>query len=170
MADQRAFKIRLTLVVCTVVFAADRVTKELARAFLADGEPEAIRVLKGVFYLRWSTNPAGFFGALEGIGEAARPAFFLLSTALFAGFLVYLLSRSSRSDELQALTLILGGVLGNGVDRLLYGHVIDCAFLVVPRRTSFNIADLAIFVGIVWMVVISLVGRARAKPGEESRA
>jgi signal peptidase II len=153
-------KLLSALAVSAAIFAADRTTKELARAFLAKGGgDDAIRVIEGVFYLRWSTNSAGFFGFLDVLPAGLRPVVFLAGTAAMVAFLVYLLRRAPLEPpgERHALSLVLAGALGNGFDRAVYGHVIDCVFVRVGEdfaRSSWNLADLAIAAGLVWMVVI----------------
>jgi signal peptidase II len=150
----RSKKWRLVLAVCVSLFAADRLTKEVTRYYLEDAG-YGVRVLRGFLYVRWDTNDAGFLDALEQIPPHVSVWVFVIASAAFAAFLVHLLRVRTNDAEIQAISLTLGGVLGNGFDRVVYGHVIDCALLVSPWRTSFNIADIAIFVGITWLILIN---------------
>ncbi|MBN1608733.1 MAG: signal peptidase II [Polyangiaceae bacterium] len=170
---------KVLLWVTSVVFVVDRVTKELARAFLAHNKgEEAIRVIKGVLYLRWSSNSAGFFGFLDELPEPWRPVLFGLATFVFGGLVIYFVAKSKGlPNEPQALSLVLAGIVGNGFDRLVYGHVIDGVYAVLPWglwSASFNLADLAMFVGIVWTILMhvalrsSVRSRAEDGPADES--
>ncbi len=155
-------------IVSVVVFAADRLSKELVWNYVPMGERGAVRLLRGVLYARANRNQAGFLDALEGAQAPASTWVFLGGSLLFALFVGWLIHRSRQSGEAQALSLVLAGVLGNGFDRAVHGHVIDCALLVTPVRVSFNVADLAIFVGIVWTIGYHL--RSPRKPVENSES
>ncbi len=121
--------------------------------------------LTSFFNLVLVYNPGAAFSFLAQAGGWQRWAFIALGIAA-ALFITYLLKRhSSQKLFCTALSLILGGALGNVVDRLLYGHVID--FLDFHFRgwhwPAFNVADSAITCGAILLIIDELrrVRRAR---------
>ncbi len=121
--------------------------------------------LTSFFNLVLVYNPGAAFSFLAKAGGWQRWAFIALGIAA-ALFITYLLKRHSGQKLFcTALSLILGGALGNVVDRLLYGHVID--FLDFHLRgwhwPAFNVADSAITCGAILLIIDELrrVRRAR---------
>ena len=135
------------------VIALDQVTKFLVSRFLELYERvEVLPVLD--FTLLHNTGAA--FSMLAGAGGWQRWFFIILGSAVSL-MLVTWLWRSPRGEKLLplALALILGGALGNVVDRVLHGYVID--FIHAHWGSSyfpaFNVADSAITVGAALLIV-----------------
>jgi signal peptidase II len=103
-------------------------------------------------------NEGGLFGLLGG----AAPLFALASLVVIGGIVVYGLRTVGRTSPLLTLTLglLLGGAVGNLVDRLRFGHVIDFVDMGIGawRWYTFNVADAAISTAIVGLIVIGVVG------------
>lgn len=124
---------------------ADQLTKAWAVAALSDGP---VRLLGDAVQLRLTRNPGGAFSLLTG----ATPVL-----ALIAVVMVVVIVRTTRRTTdpwlAMALGLVLGGAVGNLVDRLfrypgfLRGEVVD--FVKLPYWPTFNLADSAITVGVV---------------------
>lgn len=139
-----------------LIVILDQVTKVMAEASMSYGQ--RISVLP-VFDFTLLYNPGAAFSFL-----ANQPGwqrwFFTLVALLAIAFILYMM-RKHRSDTrfLLALTLILGGAVGNLIDRVLYGHVID--FLLFYWDTwhypAFNLADSAITVGAVLLIADELL-------------
>lgn len=138
----------LTLLFATV--GLDRITKVIARDRLESAPP--ISLFGGIVRLDYVENPGAFLGLGSGLSETTR---FWIFSVLVGGFLVglflyVLINRHLSVIEVAAFSLILGGGLGNLIDRVLYDYVID--FLVVGigrlRTGVFNVADLAITAGV----------------------
>ncbi|MDC4203726.1 MAG: signal peptidase II [Candidatus Manganitrophus sp.] len=128
----------------------DRITKVIARDRLESAPP--ISLFGGIVRLDYVENPGAFLGLGSGLSETTR---FWIFSILVGGFLVglflyVLINRRLSVIEVAAFSLILGGGLGNLIDRVLYHYVID--FLVVGigrlRTGVFNVADLAITAGV----------------------
>lgn len=143
-----------------IVIALDLITKQLAENFLSYGQPVPILP---VFDLTLLYNPGAAFSFLAGEDGWQRWFF----TAIAVGVSIMLISwlhKLPRNNKWMAvaLTLILGGALGNLFDRLVYGHVID--FISIHWGNSyfpaFNIADSAITVGAI-MLGLDVVFEAR---------
>ncbi len=118
-------------------------------------------------------NKGGAWGLLQGTPESIRRPFFLLVSALAIGFIVTLFSRlQPRQRALRwGLPLVLGGALGNVFDRIRYGFVIDFIDVHVMYQgkdhhwPTFNVADIAICVGVGLMAIDMFVSkRGKAEP------
>ncbi|HEU4664172.1 MAG TPA: signal peptidase II [Dokdonella sp.] len=156
------------LALSLLVIALDQLTKHIALVELRPYEPHA--VIPGLLNWTLAFNPGAAFSFLAGESGWQRWLFTALAigvSALLAGWL----SRMPRSDWRNALplSLIIGGALGNLVDRLRFGHVTD--FVQVYWRDwsfpAFNVADSAISVGAVLLVLFGFVlgGKAAGKVG-----
>ena len=140
----------LWLTALTVVL--DQLTKKLAEAELILHQPLAVFPS---FNLTLMYNKGAAFSFLSNAGGWQRPFFVVLST-LVSLFLIFWLRQISRDEEQKhntliqiAISLILGGAIGNLIDRALYGQVTD--FIQVYYASyffpAFNIADSAITLG-----------------------
>lgn len=126
--------------------AADLATKALVEATL--NPFEARPVVDGLFNLVHARNPGAAFGILAGSPGLRVPLFIGITLLALAG-IVWLYVKTERRLEGLGLALVFGGALGNLVDRVRYGEVVD--FLDVYWGTyhwpAFNVADSAIVVG-----------------------
>ena len=118
--------------------------------------------------LRYAENPGAAFGLFRRLPAGARgPLFHLVSIgAVVLITLYYLRLRGTREERwaLVGLPLVLGGALGNWVDRLARGFVIDfieAHWKAVYTWPSFNVADSAIVVGVLLLLVDGMVRRDR---------
>ena len=121
--------------------------------------------MTGFFNLVLTYNTGAAFSFLAGAGGWQDE--FLTAVGLGASaFILYLLSRHGQQRLFSlALALILGGAIGNVIDRIVYGHVID--FLDVHWHgwhwPAFNVADSAIVCGATLLIVDELARVRRAK-------
>jgi signal peptidase II len=111
---------------------------------------QSIPVIPGIFHLTLVHNKGAAFGLLKG-----QLSLFIFTSVLAVFLIVFTLkdNKQARSNR-AALALILAGALGNLVDRLFYGHVID--FLDFRVWPVFNVADSAITVGAIllgWFIL-----------------
>jgi signal peptidase II len=143
----------LVLVVLGVV-GLDQVTK----AWVVHALPlyDSIAVIPGLLNLTHVQNPGGAFGFLAGEQGAVRRVIFLGASAL-AIVLIFLYYRQTPRGYpwlTAALALIMGGAVGNLVDRLRLGRVIDFidAYLGNLHWPAFNVADSAITIGMTIVV------------------
>jgi len=147
------------------LIVADQATKLLALSGLALHDP--VPVLEG--WLNWTLtyNYGAAFSFLSDASGWQRWFFSVLAVAISA-LLAAWLARLPRGDWRQALpfALIIGGALGNLVDRLRFGYVVD--FIDVYRGDwhwpAFNVADSAISVGAVLLVLFSFRGNRSPAP------
>jgi len=129
---------------------------------------ESIVVLP-VFDLTYLRNTGAAFSFLAGAGGWQRWFFTLLAAAVSVGIVVWLRGVHARAQAWLAagLALILGGALGNVVDRLRLGYVIDFVHLHWQGRyfPAFNVADAAITVGAACVIIDALLETRRARAG-----
>jgi signal peptidase II len=101
-------------------------------------------------------------GGIFGLFDAAAPILGLLSVAIIAGIAWYEWRHGAAAGPLVTvgLGLLLGGALGNLIDRARFGHVIDYVDVGLgsARFYAFNVADAAISVGIVLLIAAALLG------------
>jgi signal peptidase II len=133
-----------------VVFL-DQVTKAIVAARIP--LHETIPVIRGFFDLTHVRNTGAAFGLFASFSSPARATFLtLVSGAVFLAVLAWALTSAATLTRLQlALALVLGGAVGNLVDRVRFQSVTDFLRFYVDRWEwpSFNVADSAISVGVV---------------------
>lgn len=124
---------------------------------------EAVNVIPGLFDLVHVRNRGMAFGIFNDAGSGFAPLFLILSTLGVAAVIIFWIWKSREKDSITAfgLSLILGGAMGNLVDRIRVGEVIDFLDFYVGSYhwPAFNVADSAITVGTLW-VAIRLFRRA----------
>ncbi|HVJ62191.1 MAG TPA: signal peptidase II [Tahibacter sp.] len=156
------------LVLSAVIIALDQWTKQIALAHLVEGMPQP--VIPGVLNWTLAFNTGAAFSFLADAGGWQRWGFGVLALGV-SSLLAVWLARTPRGDWPTAvpLALVIGGALGNMIDRLLHGHVVDFIqtyYWAGKEFPAFNVADSAISVGAVMMIVVSLFG---GKDGQGAR-
>ncbi|HGG58743.1 MAG TPA: lipoprotein signal peptidase [Gammaproteobacteria bacterium] len=152
-----------------VVIAADQASKIAAERLLS--LHEQVAVIPGFFNFTLAYNEGAAFSFLSNAGGWQRWFFTALAIGVSAILIVWL-KRLKPGDwqPALALALIIGGALGNLIDRMAYGHVID--FIQWYYRDwywpSFNIADSAISVGAAILILTALFGHDEAASPSES--
>ena len=135
-----------------MVFVADRVTKNLVSSDVPYGTEFPV-----VDHLVWITNIHNS-GAAFGLAPALALVFLVASLVVAVALVVYVATHRNDFVADALLGLILGGTIGNGFDRVMYGTVTD--FISLHWFPVFNVADSAVSVG----VVLFAVGYAIRKP------
>ncbi len=145
-----------------VVIVLDQLTKYWADAQLQLHWPR--EVMTG-FNLTLSYNAGAAFSFLADAGGWQRWFFITLALGV-AAFIISWLRRLTHEERWMAiaLTLVLGGAIGNVIDRVLLGHVIDFIDIYYGgwHWPTFNIADSAISIGAVMMVIDGLRGQKKS--------
>ena len=172
-------------VVSIVSLVSDVGTKLWAENKLAD-YPGYITVVENHLMFVLAKNKGGAWGLLQGESENVRRPFFLLVSVAAIAFIVTLYRRlQPRQYALKwGLPLVLGGALGNVFDRIRYGYVIDFIdyradwirklnelvgkyypkHIVTDHWPTFNVADIAICVGVALMAIDMLTSRRGKQP------
>lgn len=145
-----------------VVVVLDQVTKALAHRQLAPDHMQ--RVIGEFVRLRYVRNEGAAFSLFRG-----SPAFFIAMTLVSIGLILYLmLSRRYRfPGNSAALGLILGGAIGNLIDRIRLQQVIDFLDVGIGRHRwpTFNVADIGVTLGVLYLAVGFIVFDSRSTPG-----
>jgi signal peptidase II len=148
------------------LFGCDHATKMAARATLAGGR--SVPIYDGLVELRYAANDDTAFSLLGTLGIARTPSMLLaLSLVALAGVVVaWIVATRKRASLVHHLgfALVLGGALGNVVDRAVRGYVVD--FIHVARWPVFNVADIAVCAGIG----VLCLARARRPPQRDAPA
>ena len=142
----------LNLVCVAALVGIDQAIKLWATQYLAP--VEAITVIPHVVELRFVLNQGMAFSLLSG-----KQLFLIIATSIALILVAYGLFFRSRGRYLQqaALLLILAGGIGNLIDRVLNGEVVDYINLLFMRFAVFNFADICVCVGVaLWVLVIFL--------------
>ncbi|MDT3679844.1 MAG: signal peptidase II [Burkholderiaceae bacterium] len=142
--------------IAAAVVALDQATKFAVERAFSYGE--RLAVVPGFFDLTLVYNRGAAFSFLANAAGWQR-WFFIALGAVAAAFIVWLLARhGSQRLFALALALILGGAIGNVVDRIARGHVVDFVLLHWQRFhwPAFNVADSAITIGAVLLVLDEL--------------
>jgi signal peptidase II len=154
-------KIILLLIVSGGILALDQVTKALVLAHLPLGG--SIAITPGLLSLTHVQNPGGAFGFLAGMSPELRGLLFIAVSLLAAGLILYFYWQTPANQRFLAvsLALVLGGALGNLMDRLRFGMVVDFLDFYIRDMhwPAFNVADSAITVGVLVFAVHMLFGK-----------
>jgi signal peptidase II len=148
--------------ISVIVLLLDQCSKWLADTMLGIGKPV---VLAPVLAITKAYNFGAAFSFLDNASGWQRWFFIALAVVVCTVLLVWLARLAERERYTAiALSLILGGAIGNLVDRVLYGYVID--FIDVYYHTwhfpTFNLADSAITLGAGLLILDALVGQRPA--------
>lgn len=150
-----------------LIVMLDQISKVIAEASLTFGQ--RVNVFP-FFDFTLLYNPGAAFSFLANQSGWQR-WFFTLVGVLAIAFIAYLMRRH-REDKrfLLALTLIMGGAAGNLIDRVLYGHVIDFLLFYWEKwhYPAFNLADSAITVGAVLLILDELMRLRRTKASADT--
>jgi signal peptidase II len=134
--------------ISTTVAVVDQLTKSLIVFAIGPGQSESrIEVVDSWLALDYTQNRGAAFGLFSGLVPILAAASFAIVTGLL---LLYMRQASPPLWQTVAVGLISGGALGNLVDRVRLGHVVD--FLSVGPWPNFNIADSAITVGVLVLI------------------
>lgn len=154
---------KLGLVLAACVFALDQIVKYIVTVPLQLRAVGQIEILP-IFNLTWVENYGVSMGFLRADSEAMRWGLVALTLAISIGVIVWMWREKRRWDVL-ALGLVLGGALGNIVDRVRFGHVVDFADLHFGSFRPFlvfNVADAAITIGVLVLLLRALFVREAA--------
>lgn len=157
-------------VIAFLIFVFDQATKWVVTYPLNLSEqPDRTIRITGFFNLHWVENKGVSLGLLSAGSEMGR-WLLVAMTAAIAAFVAVWMWRERRRDDSVALAMILGGALGNIVDRVRFGYVVDFADLHFGEWRPFlvfNVADAAITIGVLLLLVRALLMRDGKAPKKE---
>lgn len=154
-----------------LIFIADQFTKWAVTYPLRLRDRGVIEVAS-FFDLKWVENYGVSMGFLTASSEIGQWLLVALTAVIATGVLIWLWREKARPDAI-ALGLVLGGALGNILDRVRFGHVVDFADLHFGDWHPFlvfNVADAAITIGVLLLVLRALLTREGRTPSEDVHA
>lgn len=161
---------RAGLGVAAAVFLADQLSKWFVTGPLAIRALGDFRELLPVFDLRFVPNMGVSLGFLRAESDTTRWLLVLMTAAIATGVAVWMFRERNRAEQ-AALGLVLGGAVGNILDRARFGYVVDFADLHFPTPWNpewrpflvFNVADAAITIGVAILLLRALFVRDAAQ-------
>ncbi len=148
-------KIVILLSLAGAIILLDQLTKIYVHTEFSVGE--SVEVMSGFFDLTYVRNMGAAFGFLRNANEVFRKAFFLSITPLAMILILGILYSTKEEDNLQicSLSLIFAGAVGNYLDRIRFGYVIDFLDFHFKHRwhyPAFNVADISIVTGVFVLI------------------
>jgi signal peptidase II len=163
----------LLLAISALVLALDRFTKNWVSRHIEEGN--AITVIPGVFRISHVQNPGAAFSMFSESANPERTRWILILFSLLAAAVVLgILLRIGRRFTLTslAMALVLGGAIGNAWDRIRYATVVDFleVHIVHYHWPDFNVADSAIVIGGILLLLDALFSRQPSSTEEQRNA
>lgn len=145
------------------IVAVDQATKFLVIQKLPLYED--VPLISGLLSLQHVRNSGAVFGFLSGTSIPGKPYVFAVMSAIALGALTYYARTIPREERLPrfALSLVIGGAIGNLIDRVRFGYVVDFVKMYWENHVwpNYNVADSAISIGLVLLVIDSFRPRDR---------
>ncbi|MBW1893771.1 MAG: signal peptidase II [Deltaproteobacteria bacterium] len=142
-------KYKILIIVSFIVVLFDQVSKAVIVKLITPYS--SVAVIPGVFNITHIYNPGGAFGFMSGQSLLVRTLLFLVVSTIAMGFIFYFYKNTPKTHPILAsgFALIFGGAIGNMIDRIRLGTVVDFLDFYIKdlHWPAFNIADSAISIG-----------------------
>ncbi|TMW74059.1 signal peptidase II [Alteribacter natronophilus] len=136
--------------IALIIIVLDQITKWIVVQRMEQGE--SIPIIENVFHLTSHRNAGAAFGILQG-----QMWLFYIATAIVLVFVTYYIQTQGKYNPLfgTSLGLVLGGAIGNFIDRLLFNEVVDFidVYIGTYNFPIFNVADMALTIGVGMLIV-----------------
>ena len=166
MADRRS-----AYLLALIVFAVDQLVKWLVTGPIGIERIGDQLVLLPIFNLTYTENYGISLGLFQAESDTGRWVLVGITAAIAAAVAFWITREKNRTDRV-ALGLVLGGALGNILDRVRLGYVVDYADLHFGEFRPFyifNVADAAISIGVVILLLRAFLSRKDDREGQEPR-
>lgn len=143
----------------TLVAGAVVLLDQLSKAWVLKEIPlyRSVTVIPGFFSLTHVLNPGGAFGFFARNDSPMRHWFFLIAAIVAMALIVYFYHQTPKTHRALgiALAMIFGGAVGNVIDRLRFGKVVDFldVFIGQYHWPTFNVADSAVVIGVAIFIL-----------------
>ncbi len=145
-------------VIAVVMIIIDQWTKYLVIENMTIGE--SIPIIDNIFYFTSHRNPGAAWGILQG-----QMWFFYIITLIVVGIIVYYIERYAKTNRLLGISLglVLGGAIGNLIDRVRFQEVVDFVdvYIFSYDYPIFNVADSSLVIGVILIGIITLLEEVR---------
>lgn len=148
---------KIIILISLLSLGIDIISKQLVLNFML--EHQSITIIKNFFYITFAKNTGVAFSFLEG----KVPLIIIMTSIIIILILKYIKSTNPNKYESISYGLILGGAIGNLIDRIIYGYVIDFLDFNIfgYPYPIFNLADTAIVIGVIALIILSLIEEKR---------
>ena len=153
----------ITTIIAVILIAVDRITKNWAAQALASGD---IAVIDKVLYFRYTENTGVAFSMFS---DNRWVLVGITSVMLIVALAFFLSGKIKDKLELFALSLIIAGGVGNLIDRLSLGYVIDFIDVRIINFAIFNVSDMCITIGAILVCIAAFAAEKREKREQESK-
>ena len=145
-------KNKKTYIIALFILITDIITKNLISNLML--EEQSIKIINNFLYLTYVKNTGIAFSFLEG----KVPLIISLTIIIIIILIKYLQKRELTKLETISYGLVIGGALGNLIDRIIYGYVIDFIdiYIFSYDYPIFNIADIGVVIGIILILITSI--------------
>ena len=160
---------RIGFLIALAVFVTDQLTKWLVTGPFGIDQIGDQMVLLPIFNFTYTENYGISLGLLNAETQTGRWLLVALTSAIATGVAVWLLREKNRIDQ-AALGLVLGGAIGNILDRVRHGFVVDFADLHFGEFRPFlifNVGDAAISIAVVILLLRAFLSRKDQETGKE---
>lgn len=152
-------KLIALLLISFVVIALDQITKNYILKAFEYGE--SVDVIKNYFNITYVRNYGAAFGMLSKVEASIRDLFFLLMPPFAMAVILMMLKMAKPSEKLRNLALcaVFAGAMGNYIDRLRFGYVVDFLdfhYFSKWAWPAFNVADMSIVCGVTVLIILEL--------------
>ena len=145
-------------VIAVVMIVIDQWTKYLVIENMTIGE--SIPIIDNIFYLTSHRNPGAAWGILQG-----QMWFFYMITLIVVGIIIYYIEHYAKTNRLLGISLglVLGGAIGNLIDRVRFQEVVDFVdvYIFSYDYPIFNVADSSLVIGVILIGIITLFEEVR---------
>lgn len=145
----------MILILTALIIIVDQLTKFAAVKYLKGQKP--ILLIKNLLSFHYTENAGAAFGILQ----QKRILFIIITTIFLIGITVYLVKHYNELSLISKVgaAILLGGAIGNYIDRVRFGYVVDFISIRLTRTYDFpvfNVADMAIVLGTIVIVYVVL--------------
>lgn len=142
-----------------IIVVIDQIVKFYIQKNMAINE--TIPIIKDIFHITYIRNKGVAFGMFSSLPETFRIPFLILIGIVFIIFVVFYFKNILKQEKLVKLSfsLIIGGAIGNFIDRIRFGEVIDFIEIGINQKYKwpvFNVADSAITIGVCLLFLFIL--------------
>lgn len=144
----------LVAIIAILAIVLDQAVKIWAQSALLGVPGTTIPLIENVFHLTYVENRGAAFGLLQG----KQVFFYIITVVIVVGIIVYLVRNRKKVNRWTcvALGLLLGGAIGNMIDRIQLGYVRDMFDFRLINFWVFNVADICVVVSVI-MLMIELI-------------